>query len=326
MQAAARAHANIALIKYWGKRDSALNLPATGSISVTLDALHSETRICFDPGLATDQVALESGGDPDRVSKFLDRVRALAGIDTRADVRSRNNFPTGAGLASSASGFAALALAACRAAGIDPSPAELSALARQGSGSAARSLYGGFVEMQRGRDDRTGADAHAVPLLAAPEWPLAVVVAIIDTGTKAIGSTEGMTRTAASSPFYDAWVSSAEADLTAMRAAIEARDFERVGELTEHSCLKMHATMLGAWPGLIYWQPATLAVWQTLADLRAGGLPVYGTIDAGPQVKALCRVGDADTVAAELAGVPGARDVRISGLGPDAHLIADPWA
>ncbi|MDT0619710.1 diphosphomevalonate decarboxylase [Salinisphaera sp. P385] len=326
MQAAARAHANIALIKYWGKRDSALNLPATGSISVTLEALHSETRVRFDPNLVTDAIMLESGGDAERVSRFLDLVRALAGMEMRADVRSRNNFPTGAGLASSASGFAALALAASRAAGIEASPSELSALARQGSGSAARSLYGGFVEMQRGRDDRTGADAHAVPLLAAHEWPLAVVVAIIDTGTKSVGSTDGMTRTAATSPFHDAWVAGADADLAAMRTAIRDRNLERVGELTEHSCLKMHATMLGAQPGLIYWQPATLAAWQTLADLRADGLAAYGTIDAGPQVKALCRIADADAVTAALAQVPGVRDVRISHLGPDASLIADPWA
>lgn len=324
MQAAARAHANIALIKYWGKRDTALNLPASGSISVTLEALHTETRVVFRDDLDNDEILLESGGDAGRVARFLDLVRARAGMDTRAAVRSRNNFPTGAGLASSASGFAALAVAACRAAGMQATPEELSALARRGSGSAARSLFGGFVEMRRGQA-ADGHDAHAVALAGAQELPLALVVAITTHHAKETGSSAGMQRTAATSPFYPAWVAGAEDDLAAMRSAIAARDLAAVGALTEHSCLKMHGLMLSAKPGLLYWNPATVGAWQALQGLRAGGLCAYGSIDAGPQVKALCRPGDAAAVAAVLAAVPGVVEIRTSGLGPGACLIDDPW-
>lgn len=313
---AARAHANIALIKYWGKRTGPGNRPAAGSISITLNALSSDTRVHFDGGLDADEIRLPAGGDAERVAAFLDLVRERAGIDTRARVSSRNNFPTGAGLASSASGFAALALAASRAAGLDLDEASLSALARRGSGSAARSIFGGFVEMRA-----EGDDPHAAPLPAPADWPLAVVIAVVDAGVKTVGSTEGMRHTALTSPYYDAWLETVAADLPVMRAAIDSRDLSAVGELAEANCLAMHGAMLTARPGLVYWRPATLALLETIRDLRAGGLPVYATIDAGPQVKALCAPGDADRIAAELAAVPGVQDTRISGLGPGVHVI-----
>lgn len=313
---AARAHANIALIKYWGKRDGPGNRPAAGSISITLDALASNARVRFDPALDRDEIRLPDGADAARVAAFLDAVRARAGIGTRAEVLSRNDFPTGAGLASSASGFAALALAASRAAGLDLDGAALSALARRGSGSAARSIFGGFAEMRA-----EGDDPHAVPLLDAGEWPLSVVIAIVDSGVKAVGSGEGMRHTASTSPYYAAWLDTVAADLPAMRAAIEARDLTAVGELAEANCLAMHGATLAARPGLAYWRPATLALLETIRDLRAGGLPVYATIDAGPQVKALCAPEDADRIAAELAKVSGVKTTRVSGLGPGAHTV-----
>lgn len=313
---AARAHANIALIKYWGKRPGPGNRPAAGSISITLDALASETRVRFDPSLDADDVRLTGGGDTTRVSAFLDLVRERAGIGLRAEVVSRNNFPTGAGLASSASGFAALALAASRAAGLDLDDAALSALARRGSGSAARSIFGGFAEMHAG-----GNDPHAVSLLAPETWPLSVVIAIVDETAKTVGSTEGMRHTETTSPYYAAWLDTVTADLPAMRAAIETRDLAAVGELAEANCLAMHGAMLAARPGLIYWRPATLALLAAIRDLRAGGLAVYATIDAGPQVKALCAPEDADRVATELAAVPGVESTRVSGLGPGVHAI-----
>lgn len=315
----ARAHSNIALIKYWGKRDARLNLPAVGSISITLDALYTDTRVAFLPGLDADRVDI--GGrraDTTRFSRFLDLVRTEAGIDTRARIESWNNFPTGAGLASSASGFAALAVAATRAAGLTLEPRALSVLARQGSGSAARSIFGGFVEMRRGtRDD--GLDAAATPLLEAAEWPLTVIVAITEHGAKALDSTAGMTGSAETSDFYQAWVDHAEPDLAAMREAIAARDFEAMGELAEHSCLKLHGLMLSTRPGQIYWNAATVAAMHAVRALRADGVPVYFTIDAGPQVKALCPPAHAETVAAALEHVPGVLETRRSVLGPDAH-------
>lgn len=324
MQAAARAHANIALVKYWGKRDAALNLPATGSISVTLEALYTDTQVVFDQSLVADEVALESGGDTNRVAAFLDLVRQRAGIATFARVHSRNNFPTGAGLASSASGFAALASAACAAAGLNPSAAQLSALARRGSGSAARSVFGGYVEMNRGAA-ADGEDAHALPLLGAQDWPLMVVIAITEHAAKATGSSAGMAASAATSPFYAGWLQSAEADLAEMRAAIAGRDLERLGRTAEHSCLKMHALMLSSRPPLRYWNPATLAAWQAVEDLRAQGVAAWCTVDAGPQLKAVCAPADAGEVAAALRQAAGVREVRVSCLGPGAHQIEPPW-
>lgn len=317
----ARAHSNIALIKYWGKRDARRNLPAVGSISVTLDALYSDTRVGFFAGADRDSVDI--GGrkvDAAPFSAFLDLIRERAGISHRARIESWNNFPTGAGLASSASGYGALALAASRAAGLELAPRELSILARQGSGSAARSIFGGFVEMHRGgRAD--GSDACAEPLLDASQWPLEVVIAITERGAKSINSSTGMRGSAGSSDFYDAWVDHADADLAGMRQAIAKRDFQALGELAEHSCLKMHGLMLSTRPGLLYWNAATVAAMHAVRDLRAAGTPVYFTIDAGPQLKAICEPEHAPAVAEALAGVPGVLDTRRSGLGPPAYVL-----
>ncbi len=321
--ATAIAHANIALVKYWGKRDPVLNLPATGSLSITLRDLTTRTRVRFHDG-AEDRVTLDGApaAEPmrDRVSRFLDRVREAAGITARAEVITANDFPTGAGLASSASGFAALALAATRAAGLSLSPARLSALARRGSGSAARSLYGGYVEMHRGeRPD--GTDAFAEPVAAAEHLPLAVGVAITHEGPKETGSTEGMASSAATAPYWDAWVASAPRDLHDMRAAIRAADLARVGELAEHSCFKMHALMLASRPPLLYWNEATVAVIHAVRRLRAAGTPAWVTVDAGPQVKVLSAPEHGEAVASALESVPGVRRVLRTRLGPAAHLV-----
>jgi diphosphomevalonate decarboxylase len=318
--AAARAHSNIALIKYWGKRDPELNIPAVGSISLTLAALHTDTRVSFRPDLREDEFRLDGRPAPaGRMSAVLDLVRERARMSLRAAVSSANNFPTGAGLASSASGFAALAVAACAAAGIETTERELSILARRGSGSAARSIFGGFVQLHAGQD-ADGRDSYAEELLAADEWPLSIVVAITDRQRKAVGSSSGMARTAASSPFYPAWLASAPENLADMRRAIAARDLTALGELAEHSCLKLHALLLTATPALIYWNAATVAALHAVRELRGEGVPVYFTIDAGPQLKALCAPEDAEAVAAALARVPGVEETRVSGLGAAAHL------
>lgn len=318
----ARAHSNIALAKYWGKRDAALNIPAVGSISITLDALHTDTTVTFDPALTDDELRLDDREQAvDRVSVVLDLVRERASLDYRARVASTNDFPTGAGLASSASGFAALAVAAAAAAGLDLDSRELSILARRGSASAARSIFGGYVELHAGTA-ADGLDAFAEPLLDATDWPLSVVVAITDPAEKAVSSTTGMQATSASSPFYEAWVESSAASLDRMRAGILARDLETVGELAEHSCLVLHSLMLTTRPALIYWNPATVAAIHTVRELRADGIPVYFTIDAGPQVKALCLPADAPQVAAALQGVPGMREIRTSALGPAARVTS----
>jgi len=318
MQATARARANIALVKYWGKADARLKIPAVGSISITLDRLWSDTEVRFDAALAADELELDGRSRPEqlaRVSACLDLLRERAGVGTRARVVSRNNFPTGAGLASSASGFAALVGAAAAALGLELSPRELSIYARRGSGSAARSVFGGYVEMHAGRE-ADGSDSYAEPLLAAEDWPLEVVIAIAARGEKDVGSGEGMARSEQSSPYYPAWVAAQPEDLARARAAIAARDFESLAEVAEHSCLKMHAAALAARPPLIYWKGVTLDCIEAVRTLRAAGVPVFFTIDAGPQLKAVCLPEAGERVAAALAEVPGVLEVMTTGLGP----------
>ena len=323
MQALAQAQPNIALVKYWGKRDAKLNLPAVGSLSITLESLWTRTRVVIDDTLGADCLVLDGRtARPEqsaRVSALLDQIRSHTGAYEHARVETTNNFPTGAGLASSASGFAALALAASRAFGLSLAQSELSLIARQASGSAARSIFGGFVEMKRG-SAADGRDACALPLLGPEVWPLEVVIAITSTGEKDIGSSEGMTRSQ-SSPYYESWVRTSESDLAAARAAVAARDFEALAAVSEHSCLKMHALAMSAEPGLVYWNGATVEALQRVRALRREGVAVFFTIDAGPQVKAICRPADAQRVAEALRDVPGVGRVLRSALGGDARLL-----
>ncbi len=324
-QATAVAPSNIALVKYWGKRDLDLNLPATGSISVTLDTLRTRTSVSFEPALEQDDFRLNGEDAPAhaaRVTRFLDLVRRTYGVGEHARVETANDFPTGAGLASSASGFAALAVACDAALDLGLTTEQLSVLARRGSGSAARSLIGGFAEMQPGVA-ADGSDAFATALAAPEHLPLRVLVAVTTRAAKSIGSTEGMQRTEATSPFYGAWVAATRADLDAMRAALAAGDLERVGVIAERNCLRMHATMLGADPGLLYWNAATVDVMQAVRLLRESGVGAWFTIDAGPQVKVLCAASDEARVAQRLADLDGVVDILAAGPGAGARIVED---
>ena len=287
----AYAPANIALAKYWGKRDRALNLPVNGSLSISLGALGTHTVVC-----AAERDSLRLNGVAAAPDSVLHR-RTFAFIDLwrRGEAQplhidTRNTIPTAAGLASSASGFAALTLALARYWQLDIADSDLSAIARLGSGSAARSLWHGFVKWQRGtRDD--GSDSHAAPL--ASDWQeLRIALVEIDGGTKKTASGDGMNHTTATSPLYAAWPATAAADLAAIEAAIHARDFRTLGSVAEANALAMHATMLAARPALCYLQAQTLATLQRLWQARADGLDIYATIDAGPNVKILCRADD----------------------------------
>lgn len=316
--AAARARSNIALVKYWGKAEGTLNIPAVGSISITLDALWSDTEIAFDPALAADKLVLDGEPRPDqlaRISACLDILRELAGVTTYAAVVSRNNFPTGAGLASSASGFAALVGAAARALGLELSLRELSIIARRGSGSAARSIFGGFAQMHAGSAG-DGLDSYAEPLLPGKEWPLQVVVAVTSTDEKAVPSGSGMRHSARSSPYYAAWLKTHPNDMALCRQAIRARDFEALAEVAEASCLKMHAAAMAANPALIYFNGVTVECVGRIRQLRESGLPVLFTVDAGPQVKAVCAPDARAAVRDALADVPGVVEIIETGLGP----------
>jgi len=304
----ARAHPNIALIKYWGKAPGAGNVPAAPSLSIPLDTLTTETIVEFAPA---DSFGLDGGQvDDPKFSACLADLRAHYDVPPLS-IRSTNNFPTAAGLASSASGFAALVTAIDTHCRLGMDEATRSVFARRASGSAARSIYGGFAALN-------GPVWSAVPILAPDEWPLRVVVAVTAAGPKAVSSSAGMRRSM-ESPYYPAWVSSTHDDFRNALNLVDARDFAGLADLAEFSCLKMHGLMLASRPGLLYWNAATLNCLHRVRELRASGLPVFFTVDAGPQVKAICLPEAADAVAKALAEVTGVLDILQTGLGEGAR-------
>lgn len=308
--ATAVAHPNVALVKYWGKQEGAGNRPATPSLSVTLSGIATTTRVEAAPA---DRLWLNGEEVQDaKVAVFLAELRTAFDIPGLA-ITTDNDFPTGAGLASSASGFAALTTAIDAAFGLDLDRAERSAWARRGSASAARSIFGGFVALVE-RDGEPVAQTVA----GADHWPLAVTVGVASQRTKSVGSTEGMERARATSPFYNAWTTSTDDDFAAALRAVRARDFDALAEVAEHSSMKLHALTLTSRPAIVYWAPATVAALHALAQLRRAGTGVFASIDAGPQVKAFSAVDDADAVAEALANVPGIERVIRCGIGPGA--------
>jgi diphosphomevalonate decarboxylase len=321
-QATALAHPNIALSKYWGKRDDGENLPAVPSLSVTLAGLLTTTTVTFDPALASDTLELGERpadiGATRRASALLDRVRAASGRREHARVASVNDFPTAAGLASSASGFAALALAATAAAGLEWDRARVSDLARRSSVSAARSLFGGFVELPAGRPGDAGL--CAVPIAGPDHWSLRVIVAVTREGPKEIGSTDGMRHTARTSPFYPVWVESAPLLFARVRDAVLRKDIEALGVAAEESALRMHATSIAAAPALLYWTAATISVLEEVRRLRAKGFAAFATIDAGPHVKVITTPEDEHAVTTAVAAVPGVIRTIAARPGGDAAL------
>lgn len=306
--ATARALANVALVKYFGKRDVGMNLPAASSLSVTLEPLVTRTRISFDPAWSEDEVRLEGAVAGERftrrVSRFLDIVREMAGTEERAVVETENRFPTAAGLASSASGFAALAVAATRALGMDMTPSTLSALARRGSGSAARSISGGVSVWHRG-EKPDGSDSFAESIALPEQLDLRLVVGVTDAGPKKLGSTEAMEQTRCTSAYYDNWIRVVEQDMTLAIQAVNARDIDALGEVAEGNALAMHAAALAARPGILYWNGTTVEAIHLCRRLRQDGLAAYFTCDAGPQPKILCSPDDEPQVAEALSDLPG---------------------
>src|SRR4051794_21492100 len=318
------AHPNIALVKYWGKRDERLALPRTGSLSMTLDVFPTTTTVRTAPGAAADSVTLDgkpaTGEALRRVVAFVDLVRELAGRSERAVVHSRNAVPTAAGLASSASGFAALAVAAATAYGLDLDATDLSRLARRGSGSAARSIFAGFAMWHAGEGDGPAGDrsSYAEPVGVSGLDP-ALVIALVDAGPKAVSSRTAMRRTVDTSPLYPAWVESSTADLTGMVAALRGGDLEAAGEIAERNALGMHATMLAARPAVRYLSPATVAVLDAVLQLRRDGGAASATMDAGPNVKVFCHRVDAGRVA-DAVRAGGAGSAVVARPGPGARL------
>ena len=316
------AHPNIALIKYWGNHNQELRIPSNGSISMNLGALFTRTSVTFDESLQTDQLILQgeldTGPALQRVSDFLDVVRNLSSLNTFACVESENNFPMGTGIASSASAFAALSLAASNAAGMNLEEKDLSRLARRGSGSACRSVPGGFVEWIKGNKDE---DSFAHSFASPGYWNLVDCVAIVSQEHKATGSVEGHI-IAKTSPLQATRIERVPTHLQRCREAILQQDFETFAEISEHDCHMMHAVMMTSNPSLIYWMPPTLAIMGAVREWRESGIPACYTIDAGPNVHVICEAAYQGKIVSLLKEINGVSEVMLSGIGAPAHIIS----
>ncbi len=314
-RATAHAHPNIALVKYWGKRDLALNLPAVPSLSLTLARFETETTVTW--GTTEDRFLFNGeAADPTTAAKIAQFLSLVDPARPPCNVDTANNFPSAAGLASSSSGFAALALAAVAASGQEWSKEQLSVLARRGSGSACRSLWGGFVEWKLGKR-ADGADSCGTPI-APSQWDVRMVVGVVSSKKKPTPSSAGMESTRLTSPYFPAWVETAAADVELGRKAVLDRDLAALGEVMESSTLKMHATMWTGRPTLNYWLPGTLGCLDAVQALRKAGIGAWATMDAGPNVKVLCLPEDSERVAIALA--PWVERTDILAPGGDATV------
>lgn len=317
----AKAHTNIALVKYWGKKDDQLIIPQNSSLSLTLDEFYSETSVYFDESLAADTVQFDdqllSADASQKITTFLDQVRQLAGLSTYASVITHNHVPTAAGLASSASGFAALAGAASRAAGLTLNRRDLSRLARRGSGSATRSIYGGFAAWQMGHDDET---SYAYPIAEQVDWDIVVIALVLTTAQKKISSREGMRLAVTTSPFYSAWIESSQTDFQTIKTAIAAHDFETLGHTSEQNAMRMHALTLSSDPSFSYFNADSLKAMALVRELRAAGTACYFTMDAGPNIKVLCQGFDAAAVTTKFERAFGPKSVVLTRPGKGIQI------
>lgn len=329
MKATAIAHANIALSKYWGKRDKQLMLPNNGSVSMTTSDFNAHTTVEFDEKYKEDVLILnskefEKGTEEydDYVGSFLKVVRQLKETPP-VKIVSNNNFPTAAGLASSAAGFAALATAVNEALGLGLDKKELSMLARRGSGSATRSIHGGFVQWHRGeRED--GTDSFAEPIASQEHWPeFRMIVCITTAKEKKVKSRAGMSQTVKTSPMYQAWLDTVNQDIDAIKKGILERDFMTVGRTAEQNAIKMHSTMMTTKPSILYWNAGTITIMHGIMDWRDEGFECYFTMDGGPQVKIMCLEKDVEEIVKRVKAFDNIEDVRVVKPGPDARVVDD---
>jgi diphosphomevalonate decarboxylase len=328
LEATYEAPPNIALVKYWGVRDRDLALPYNSSISVTLDRLRSRTTVRFDPDSSEDWVELNgeaaAEGPRSGVVRFLDRVRAFAGVTYGGQVRSRNNFPTASGLASSASGFAALAGASTAALGLDLSGRDLSRLARFGSGSASRSVFGGFVEWRAGvRAD--GSDCYARPLHGPKYWPALVDLVMIVKGApvKEVRSEDAMQATVATSPAYRRRLAELPGRTRKIRAALRARDSRRLFPLIMEECDSFREVCETTRPSLDYLTTTSRALLgEVRAINREAGRPVAAyTHDAGAHMHIFTLEREAGRLRRRLSQLPGVERTFLLRPGPGGHRV-----
>jgi diphosphomevalonate decarboxylase len=317
MKATALASANIALVKYWGKRNKYINLPQNSSISMTCKGMTTKTTVEFSD-YKKDSLIIngnELSKKEKGVIEHISRIRKIAGIEKSVKIVSESNFPVAAGLASSASGLAALTLAASSAVGLKLNEKDLTILARQGSGSASRSICEGFVEWHRGKKE-DGTDSFAETIARKSHWAkFRIVATIITESKKETSSRSGMNQTVETSRFYRTWLDTIETDLEEMRKSIKEKDFSSVGKIAEYNCLKMHATMMTSIPSIIYWIPETLNVMKNVSKWRKEGLECYYTIDAGPQVKVMCLEKDLKDVIERLKKIESVKNTIVCSPG-----------
>jgi diphosphomevalonate decarboxylase len=320
-EAIARAPANIAFIKYWGKKNEELRLPLNNSLSMNLSEIFTITRVRFNHKLKRDTVYIDGkpakGKDKQRVITHINRIRHLGNIDTPVEVESKNNFPSGTGMASSASGFAALTMAAAAAANLRISKKRLSILARLGSGSACRSIPDGFVEWKTGEKSD---DSYAVSIFPPNYWEIRDVIAVVGENSKKVSSTEGQVLSE-SSPFFRARIKGMKKKITDIKKAIEDKNFVEFGELLEAETINMHAVMMTSIPALYYWTPETLRIILAVGDWRDEGISCYFTIDAGPNVHVICPVGDAGVVQKKLRRISGVDKIIVNAPSAGAKLL-----
>ncbi|MCU0643048.1 MAG: diphosphomevalonate decarboxylase [bacterium] len=332
MKSSAIAHSNIALVKYWGRsrhHDPSLNIPLNDTVSMTkygmTDDIHLQTHttIEFSPEYNEDIVSVRgheiTGRHLERIINVIDELRSLAKIDYRFKMMSQNDFPTQAGLASSASAFAALTIAAADALGLRFSRENLSKIARLGSGSAARSIHGGFVYCYGGNSHET---SYAEQICTLDCFDMHAVIAVVDSAKKEITSDEGH-HLAHTSPFNEFRIEKSHQQAQELRRLILDNDFDAVGAIAEANCLYMHAVMMTSQPSLFYWQPATLNIIKTIQKLRKGGLPCYFTIDAGPNVHCLVQSKNMHEVQKLIGQIEGVKKTILVKPAEDAFVTGD---
>lgn len=321
MKKTARAHTNIALIKYWGKANQALKTPLMSSLSMTLDAFYTDTTFEHDASLAEDTFILndqkQTPESSKRVFNYIHLLQEKFGFNDHFTIRSTNHVPTSAGLASSASAFAALATSFAASYDLDLSKKELSRLARLGSGSATRSIYGGFVEWQKGFDDES---SYAIPIDENPDLDLSLLALEVDTKQKKISSTQGM-KLAQTSPFYQPWLDRNTQEISELKQAIKEQDFTKIGELSELSANEMHACNLTAKEPFTYFEPETIKAIKLVEELRKNGIECYYTIDAGPNVKILCTLRNRKEIISAVQKTLSNVKIVVASFGPGVTLL-----
>ncbi|HUT82908.1 MAG TPA: diphosphomevalonate decarboxylase [Candidatus Bathyarchaeia archaeon] len=323
MKATAKANSNTALIKYWGKKNEELIIPMNNSISLTIDSLSTITTVEFSHDYLKDIFILnnekQNGKALERVVKHLNMLRSIARINLKAKVVSKNNFPTAAGLASSASGFAALTVAACKALGLEKNPRELSILSRQGSGSSARSILGGYVEWLISDEN----NESSVIQLADKNWfDIRDIIVIFEKHERKISTREAMKLSMETSPFFKTRLETIEENLAKVRQAIKEKNFSVLGKTAERDCLSMHSVAITSDPSMIFWTGDTIAIMNLVKSLRDGGLEAYFTIDTGSNMHILTLPAYAEEIATLLRKIPYIKDIIVAKPG-DGTIIID---